>query len=669
MRRHDLRRVAAPPAKPLIVFDGDCGFCRFWISRWQSIADDRLDYAPYQEVASRFPEIPVEDFRRAVQLVLPDGSVRGGAAAVVRALAEVPRRGHWLALYRRVPGFGAVTEFAYRLIADHRGAASRVTRLLWGDVAAKPTFFFASSLFLRFLAFCYLVAFVSLWVQIDGLIGPRGILPADRYLEWVRANTGAERFWLVPTLAWLSAGPGMLHFLCGAGVAASVAVLLGFAPTLGLFAAWLVYLSLSSISQIFLGYQWDALLLEVGLLAIFLSPPAWRLRFSQSQPPSETARRLLLWLLFRLMFSSGAVKLGSGDPTWRSLTALRYHYETQPLPTGIGWVFHQLPLSFHTVSCVFLLFVELVVPFLVFLPRRGKQLAFAFLVPLQILIALTGNYAFFNLLAIALCVLLVDDARLRRAAAPPPDPAARQWPRRFLIPFAAVILLASTIQLALTLRRSTAGVPRPALALVSWLEPLRSINRYGLFAVMTTRRPEIVVDGSDDGQTWKSYEFRWKPGDLQRRPEFVAPHQPRLDWQMWFAALGTCEENPWFVSFLGRLLQGEPSVLRLLRTNPFPAAPPHYVRATLYDYHFTDRETRRRTGAWWRSESLGLYCPVISREMLGSGVHLGTFGISPENERSRKHQHTRLTPTFLSAPQTPNRSGCHASPSSPGGAM
>lgn len=614
------RRVADPPDKPLLVFDGDCGFCRFWIERWRSVTGDRVDYAPYQEIARRFPEIPEEEFRRAVALVLPSGEVFGGAHAVARALAEVPGRGLWLAMYARVPGVAGLARLAYRLVADHRNVASGVTRLLWGGVAAKPTYERASALFLRLLALCYLAAFVSLWVQVDGLIGPRGILPADRFLEWVRTQTGAERFWLVPTLAWLSPGPGMLHFLCGAGAAASLAVLVGLAPTLGLVIAWVFYLSLSSVAQIFLGYQWDALLLETGLLAIFLSPPAWRLRFGAGRHPSETTRRLLLWLLFRLMFSSGAVKLASGDPTWRSLTALSYHYETQPLPTWIGWAFHQLPPWFQTASCVFLLFVELVVPFLVLLPRRAKHAAFAFFITLQILIAATGNYAFFNLLAVALCVLLIDDAAWpgrRPVPESPPGVGARRWPRAFLLPLAAVILLASTVQLALTVRRSAAGLPRAALAFIQWIEPLRSVNRYGLFAVMTTRRPEIIVEGSDDGRTWKPYEFRWKPGDISRRPGFVAPHQPRLDWQMWFAALASCEENPWFVNFLARLLQGEPAVLHLLRKNPFPAGPPRFVRATLYDYHFTDSETRRRAGAWWRREPLGLYCPVISRDMLG----------------------------------------------------
>jgi predicted DCC family thiol-disulfide oxidoreductase YuxK len=616
MRVSDPRRVAEPPPRPLVVFDGDCRFCRFWIDRWKSATGDRLDYAPYQEVASRFPEITVDDFRRAVQLVLPNGEVFSGAHAVVRALAEVPGRGHGLALYRRLPGFGVAADLAYRLIAANRGAAEKVTRLLWGDVPEKPTYLRVSALFVRILAVCYLAAFVSLWVQVDGLIGPRGMLPAERYLEWVRGQTGGERYWLVPTFAWLAPGPGILHFLCGAGAAASLAVLFGFAPTLGLFLAWAFYLSLSSVSQVFLGYQWDALLLEAGLLAIFLSPPAWRLRFTPSRPPSEATRLLLLWLLFRLMFSSGAVKLLSGDPTWRSLTALRYHYETQPLPTWIGWFVHQLPPWFHTASCVFLLFVELAVPFLVFLPRRAKHVAFGFFLVLQILIALTGNYAFFNLLAVALCVLLIDDAAFPGARAPVSATGGRRWPGAFLVPFGSVILLASAIQLTLTLRRSAEGLPRPAIAFAQWLEPLRSVNRYGLFAVMTTRRPEIVVEGSDDGETWKAYEFRWKPGGARRRPDFVAPHQPRLDWQMWFAALQQCADNPWFLSFQARLLQGEPRVLRLLATNPFSDRPPRFVRAQLYEYRFTDRETRRRTGAWWRRDLVGPYCPVFSREML-----------------------------------------------------
>ena len=615
-----LPAVATSPPRPLLVYDGDCDFCRFWVARWKSSTGDRLDYASSQEVASRFPEIPAEEFRRAVVLVLPSGEAFSGADAVYRALALDPGRGHWRWLYERVPGARAVTDAVYRAMADHRGAATRVTRLLWGAVPERPTYFRASSLFVRLLSLCYLAAFLSLWVQVDGLIGPRGILPAQGYLDWVKSQVGPERLWWVPTLAWLSAGPGMLHFLCAGGVVLSILVLLGLAPTLGLAGAWAFYLSLSSISQTFLSYQWDALLLETGLLAIFLSPPAWRLRFSPSTPPSRTTLLLLRWLLFRLMFSSGIVKLGSGDPTWRSLTALRYHYETQPLPTGIAWFVHQLPAGFQRASCVFLFFVELAVPFLVFLPRRAKHVAFGFFLALQALIALTGNYAFFNLLAVSLCFLLLDDAVFPspRRKAPAEERRPRRWPVGILAPVAAILLVASVLQLALTVRRSAEGVPRAAIRFVELISPLQSVNRYGLFAVMTTRRPEIIVEGSADGQTWKPYEFRWKPGDVLRRPRFVAPHQPRVDWQMWFAALESCGENRWLVNLLGRLLQGEPSVLRLLATNPFPAGPPRYIRTLLYEYRFTDRATRKATGAWWTRQLQGPYCPVVSREMLRS---------------------------------------------------
>jgi hypothetical protein len=415
----------------------------------------------------------------------------------------------------------------------------------------------------------------------------------------------------------------MLHGLCAGGVLASLLVFFGLAPTPGLALAWASYLSLSSISQGFLSYQWDALLLETGLLAIFLSPPAWRLRLSPSSPPSTSALLLLRWLLFRLMFSSGAVKLGSGDPSWRSLTALRVHYETQPLPTWVGWAFHQFPGGFQTASCVFLFSVELLVPFLVFAPRRAKHVAFGLFLTLQILIAATGNYAFFNWLAVALCFLLLDDAVLparwrapSAASAPQLAGRRRRWPIGVLAPVAALLFVASVLQLALTVQRSTEKLPKVAVGLVDLLSPLRSVNRYGLFAVMTTRRPEIVVEGSEDGRTWRPYEFRWKPGDVRRRPRFVAPHQPRLDWQMWFAALESCGESPWLGNFLARLLQGEPAVLRLLATNPFPAGPPRYIRTLLYDYRFTDWPTRRRTGAWWRRDLRGPYCPIVSRNML-----------------------------------------------------
>jgi len=570
-----------------------------------------VDYAPSQEVAGRFPEIPKEHFARAFQLILPDGEVLGGAEAVAALAGREAGRGPWLALYRRVPGAAPLAELAYRLIADHRPAAMAVTRRLWGRSVLKPTYSAANALFLRLLGFCYLAAFVSLWVQVDGLIGANGVLPIAPLLDWVRSHAGGDRYWLLPTLSWISSSDTALHLQCAAGTGAGLLLLAGLAPAWSAAAAWLLYLSLSVAGQTFLEFQWDFLLTETGLLAIFLAPPfRWRLRSGLSTP--RLARFLLVWLLFRLMLSSGAVKLGSGDAAWRSLTALRVHYETQPLPPWTAWFAHQLPAAFQTLSCVFLFFVELVVPFLFFAPRRLRLFACGMTILLQILIAATGNYAFFNVLTISLAVLLLDDAafpkRWRDAAS---SGAGRGgWPRWILVPAAAILLAASAVPFLASVGLRGA-IPGPLAAVYRAVEPLRSANGYGLFAVMTMERPEIVLEGSEDGASWKPYEFRWKPGDPRRRPRFVAPHQPRLDWQMWFAALGDYRANPWLVSTMARLREGSPQVLSLLAVNPFPAQPPRFVRAVLYDYRFTNAEERRRTGAWWKRELRGLYAPVL----------------------------------------------------------
>jgi predicted DCC family thiol-disulfide oxidoreductase YuxK len=606
-------RVVSPPERPLAVFDGDCGFCRQWVARWKARTGPRVDYAPAQEVAERFPEIPKEAFARAFQLVLPDGRVLEGAAAVLATLDRAPGDGALSAL-ARVPGLGALLELAYRLVAGHRPAATALTRLLWGRSVEKPTYFGASALFLRGLGLCYLAAFVSLWAQVDGLVGARGILPVGPFLDWVRAQTGTERYWLLPTLCWLSSSDAFLHLLCGGGAFAAVLLVVGLAPAASAAAAWLLYLSLAIAGQVFLQFQWDYLLLETGLLAIFLASP-WRRRLRTGLAASPAILFLLRWLLFRLMFSSGWVKLASGDPTWRGLTALRFHYETQPLPPWTAWLLHQAPAWFQAASAIFVFFVELVVPFFFFAPRRLRLFAFRATVLLQLLIAATGNYGFFNLLALALALLLLDDQSLppawKRSAGVAAGPG-RSWPKAVLVPFACVAIFASSVDFAATLDRNL-SLPRPIVAAERRLGALRSFNRYGLFMVMTTERPEILIEGSDDGVAWRPYTFRWKPGDVACRPRFVAPHQPRLDWQMWFAALGSPEENPWLGQFLGRLLEGSPAVEGLIATSPFPDHPPRYVRATLYDYRFTDAAVRRSSGAWWRRRMIGPYGPVLER--------------------------------------------------------
>jgi hypothetical protein len=267
-------------------------------------------------------------------------------------------------------------------------------------------------------------------------------------------------------------------------------------------------------------------------------------------------------------------------------------------------------------------FIELVVPFLIFGPRRVRVFAFWWLLLLQVLIAITGNYCFFNLLTFALCVLLLDDSALRcilRKGKPAGwDSTSHRkpgWPIWIAAPLASVIFLitACLAWYRLDLHNSPPAWVETALSRVA---PFDSFNSYGLFMVMTTTRDEIIVEGSNDGATWLPYEFKYKPGDLKRRPAFVAPHQPRLDWQMWFAALGSARQNPWFINFCIRLLQGSPDVLALLEKNPFPDQPPKYIRAQLYQYHFTNFQERRDTGDWWRRELKGAYLPPISLDMI-----------------------------------------------------
>ena len=352
--------------------------------------------------------------------------------------------------------------------------------------------------------------------------------------------------------------------------------------------------------------------IETALLAVFFLPwrrqPDWR----TFTPVASAGQWLLWWLLFRLMFQSGIVKLASGDETWRGLTALDYHFETQPLPLWTAWFVHQLPGWLLCLALIPMFAIELIAPWLIVAPRRWRHGAAWALIAFQAGILTTGNYAFFNILTIALCLLLFDDdawpAWLRRAAPATTAPLTNRQRRVVASEVASVGLLA-----ALPLLSSLRLIGRwlaPLAALHYALAPLRSFNGYGLFAVMTTSRLEISVEGSNDGLVWREYEFRWKPGDVNERPQLVAPFQPRLDWQMWFAALGTYRDNPWFMRFLGRLLEGSPEVTGLLRTNPFPDKPPRTIRAVGYTYHFTRFGDAR--SAWWKREPLGLYCPPIS---------------------------------------------------------
>ena len=492
-------------------------------------------------------------------------------------------------------------------------------------------------LLLRLLAGVHLVAFVSLWVQIDGLIGSRGILPARDFFAYLERVLGAgafDRFVNVPSLLWFGAGDGALHLLCAAGVLLSLLAIAGMVTAPVFAALWICYLSLVWGGQTFLAFQWDTLLLEATLCAVVLAPLGWpfasSLRAAFKVAPDFAAARPGMWLfrllVVKLMFLSGAVKLLSLDPTWWRLTALDVHYFTQPLPVAASWYVHHLPDWFHRLSVFIMFGVELVVPWLVF-SRRLRKPGMWLLLALQFLIAATGNYGFFNLLTAVLCLSWLDrppfagPLRRRRpqavSAADPHLPAGLAGTRiRWLV--TTTVLLFS---LSVTARELTRSLPRgpdtppttvrladlvdrvlvdPAAPLLRAMAPFRSINGYGLFRAMTTSRPEIVVETSVDGATWSELAFRFKPGDLERPPRAAFPHMPRLDWQMWFAALDPAGAD-WLGAFVERLFAGEPAVLGLLGGASRQAEPPRYVRLRLYDYTFSAPGTGT---AWWRREFL-----------------------------------------------------------------
>src|SRR3984957_15724019 len=586
---------------PLVIYDGRCGFCRIWIDYWKVLTGGRVAYAPSQEGGSLYPQIPAENFSESVQLVLPDGAGVSGARAVFTTLSYAPGAA-WVArtllwTYLHIPAFALLTEAAYRLIARHRTLFCHLTRLTFGKSVLPLKFARTEWLFLRLLALIYMIAFASLTVQITGLIGSGGVLPLGGYLRAVSKTLGARGYWDMPTIFWLAHGDGFLKAASIAGAALGIVLLLGilkgFWERLLLAALYLLYLSFCTAGQDFLSFQWDSLLLETGFLAIFLGN-------------SRFVVLLFRWLLFRLIFLSGVVKLTSQDPVWRDWTALAFHYMTQPLPTPLAWYMYQLPLALQRFSTAFTLFVELAIPFLFFAFRPWRLVGAFFALFLQFLIFLTGNYTFFDLLTMSLCVFLFDDRaldflRLGTGAA-----------RTSLIAVLAVTAIVLVLSVSELHQMFFEAPFESENALVRIAGPFQIANTYGLFASMTTVRPEIVVEGSNDGVTWLDYEFPYKPGDLRQPPHWVAPYQPRLDWQMWFAALSDYRGAPWFTNFMVRLLQGSPDVLRMLKKNPFPDAPPKYVRAELFDYSFTNFATRRATGDWWARLPRGLYFPQIS---------------------------------------------------------
>jgi hypothetical protein len=486
-----------------------------------------------------------------------------------------------------------------------------------------PDFRLSRWLFMRLLGLVSLAAFLSFYVQHEGLVGSEGILPIAEYLDMVRERAIAsgrigefEALWKIPTVHWLDASDAAIAGVCLAGIAASALLAVGAWPRGMLVVMLVCYSSVCAAGRVFLGFQWDSLLVETLFFSLVVAPATF---FDRGRKPASWVHAfLLVWVLFRLHFMSGVVKLTTPGPTWHDLSAMTYHFWTQPIPTWTAYYAHHAPEILLEIATLLTLVIEIAVPLLLLLPRRWRRWSAAILAGLQVLIIATGNYAFFNYLTLALCVLAVDDAIWRRVVPGPlvswlgveermPErERSLGWRRWALVGLASFTVV---IGAARMWEEFTGNRIAPD-AVVEFTQSTRIINNYGLFRRMTTERPEILIQGSNDGVEWETYEFEWKPDRLDERPTFVAPHQPRVDWQMWFAALGTCERNPWLLGLQRELLEGSAPVEGLLADVPFDE-PPTYMRTVEYDYYFTEPAQKAESGHWWRRERPREYCPIV----------------------------------------------------------
>ena len=473
-----------------------------------------------------------------------------------------------------------------------------------------PTYWLTRFVFLRGLGLVYLVAFLVAANQIVPLVGADGILPAQWFLDDLRFSYGSSlgAFTEQPTLfLFVEPSDAALRVVSVAGAILAAALVAGASHAAIPALLWGLYMSIAHVGQVFYGYGWEILLLEAGFLAIFLCPLRSARPLATPDPPSPVIIWLLRWVVFRVMFGAGLIKL-RGDPCWVELTCLEHHYETQPIPNPLSPFIHAMPAWFHAAGVLFNHFVELVVPFFVFGPRTLRHVAGALIVVFQLILIVSGNLSFLNWLTIVVAIACFDDRLLARLV-PLPVPARRElgvWQRRVGYALLAVILVLSV---------------QPALNLVSTrqimntsFDRLHLVNTYGAFGSINRERYEVVLEGtlddapSDDAE-WRAYELPCKPGDLARAPCIVSPYHRRLDWQMWFAALSDYEHEDWIVRLVWLLLAGEPSVRELFASDPFGGDPPRFVRARLYRYEMTGG-----TDPWWRREPVGLYLRAVGKD-------------------------------------------------------
>jgi hypothetical protein len=452
----------------------------------------------------------------------------------------------------------------------------------------------------RALAGVYLVAFVVARNQFRALLGERGLTPVPRYLRYVG-------FRQAPSLFHWRYSDRLLGVVAWTGIVVAAACLIGLPERgplpLSMLAwalLWLLYLSIVNVGQVWYGFGWESLLLEAGFLAMFLG--------SASTSPPVLILWAFRWLLFRLEFGAGLIKL-RGDPCWRDLTCLQYHHETQPMPNPLSWFFHHLPPVLHRVEVLANHGTQLVVPWLLFAPQPVAGAAATVVVVTQGWLLLSGNFSWLNVLTMTLAFAAMD---LRGT---PPHLSAPGWHQVLVVGVALVVVVLSWWPVRNLLGRRQ--------AMNASFNQLHLVNTYGAFGSVTKVRYEIVIEGTIDlspgpDTEWREYEFKGKPGDVRRRPPQVAPYHLRLDWLMWFAALSPAYAGSWFGPLLQKLLEGDGPTLKLLRHNPFQDQPPVLVRARLYRYRFTSRAERRQTGAWWDRVLVGEYTPPVSLQTRAS---------------------------------------------------
>ena len=462
-------------------------------------------------------------------------------------------------------------------------------------------------LFQRGLAAIYLIAFLNAVNQFKPLLGENGLLPAPAWMRVVPFRDMPSLFYLAPkdwaftAAAWVGV---FLSVLALAGISEWYSTWLS---ALVWALLWVLYLSFVNVGQTFYGFGWESILLEAGFYAIFLG--------SRATAPQMAAILLLRWLCFRVMFGAGLIKL-RGDPCWRDMTCLHYHYETQPMPNPLSWFLHWAPGWTHRGGVWFNHFAELMTPFGYFLPQPVASIAAIVTIAFQTSIFISGNLSWLNALTIVLAIPALDGRLLERLITVH-APALHQptLPHRAMLGAVSAMVVWMSI-------RPVRNMLSPHQVMNTSYNPLHLVGTYGAFGGITRVRYEVVVEGTDEAvitqsTKWREYEFKGKPGATGRVPPQVAPYHSRLDWLMWFAAMGDYSDNPWFVHFMEKLLEGDGPALSLLRGNPFPDASPKYVRALLYEYHFTSPGERKRTGQWWRRELVREYFPAVSLESAG----------------------------------------------------